>query len=226
MSQQGTIADESSSVKMLRAMVGIGVLCALLIVLTYEGTKPRITQLKALALEKAIFGVLPGTKSLRSFEIINDELQIAKGNTGGDVLYAGYDGNGTLIGVAIKAQGQGYADIISVLYGYDVTNKKIIGFYVLESKETPGLGDKIEKDESFLANFEGLAVTLNESGEIDSVITTVKSGTKSSDWEIDGITGATISSRAIGDILGKSTSYWAPIIEKQKEKLNGPGNTQ
>jgi electron transport complex protein RnfG len=42
-------------------MVGIGVFCALLIVLTYEGTLPRVTHLKAEALEKAIFKVVPGT---------------------------------------------------------------------------------------------------------------------------------------------------------------------
>ena len=32
----------AGNIKMLRAMVGIGVLCALLIVLTYEGTFDRI----------------------------------------------------------------------------------------------------------------------------------------------------------------------------------------
>ena len=38
---------------MLRAMAGIGLICALLIVLTFEGTLPRIERLKAEALEKA-----------------------------------------------------------------------------------------------------------------------------------------------------------------------------
>ena len=31
----------------------------------------------------------------------------------------------------------------------------VIGMKVLESKETPGLGDKIEKDSAFVAEFRG-----------------------------------------------------------------------
>jgi electron transport complex protein RnfG len=38
-----------------------------------------------------------------------------------------------------------------LLFGYDPEQQKIVGFYVLESKETPGIGDKIEKD-PFLSN--------------------------------------------------------------------------
>ena len=40
-------ANTASSRKMLQAMVGIGILCALLIVLTYEGTLSRIETNKA-----------------------------------------------------------------------------------------------------------------------------------------------------------------------------------
>ena len=39
-------------------------------------------------------------------------------------------------------------------------------------------------------------------------------------WEVDGITGATISSRAIGNILGESTAKWVPLIYQQKETFN------
>jgi Na+-translocating ferredoxin:NAD+ oxidoreductase subunit G len=47
------------------------------------------------------------------------------------------------------------------LYGYNPSTQTVVGFYVLESKETPGLGDKIEKDENFLANFRELSVALS-----------------------------------------------------------------
>ncbi|MCB0583886.1 MAG: FMN-binding protein, partial [Phaeodactylibacter sp.] len=38
-------------------------------------------------------------------------------------------------------------------------------------------------------------------------------------WEIDAITGATISSRAIGSILGESTKRWVPVIYNNTESF-------
>ena len=89
---------------------------------------------------------------------------------------------------------------------------------MLESKETPGLGDKIEKDENFLANFILLDVTLTEDlqGLVNEVIP-VKSGEKENPWEVDGITGATISSRAIANIINESMQVWAPRIYQNKD---------
>ena len=205
----------ASSMKMLQAMVGIGIICALLIVLTFEGTLPRIERLRAEALEKAIFKVLPGIAKTetfqlnesKSFSIVGDE------KVQGQVVYAGYDENDKLVGIAVEGSGQGYADIIKVLYGYDPVKQAIIGFYVLESKETPGLGDKIEKDDNFLANFKELDASLTDDhSAIKNTVIPVKQGTKENPWEVDGITGATISSRAIGNILGSSTEQWVPLI--------------
>ena len=153
-----------SSGKMLRAMVGIGVLCALMIVLTYEGTLPRVTRLKAEALEKAIFKVIPGTEKTKAFQYVESNgFDLVKDEEAtGKIIYAGYDANEKLTGVAIEASGMGYADVIRILYGYDIEKQAVVGFYVLESKETPGLGDKIEKDDNFLANFIALDVSLTD----------------------------------------------------------------
>jgi electron transport complex protein RnfG len=202
-------------------MVGIGILCALLIVLTYEGTLPRIEKLRAEALEKAIFKVLPGTSSTATFYLQEDNtFSTTPGVEGeGSKVYAGFDDNNDLVGVAIEGSGQGYADIIKVLYGYDPDEEKVIGFYVLESKETPGLGDKIEKDAKFLANFEALDVKLESNNKLVNKIIPVKSGEKNNPWEVDGITGATISSRAIGNIFGSSTEQWVPLIYKSKDSF-------
>jgi electron transport complex protein RnfG len=99
----------------------------------------------------------------------------------------------------------------------------VVGFYVLESKETPGLGDKIEKDPTFLANFEDLDVSLSTDGQtLEQEVTMVKSGTKRNPWEIDAITGATISSRAITEIIGTSMAEMAPKIVAQKETFSQP----
>lgn len=217
---QDQTKSSANPIAMLRAMVGIGVLCGLLIVLTYEGTLPRVERLRAEALERAIFKVLPGIESTQAFTW-DGEAFVPASEESAEVVYAGYDSSGKFTGMAIEAAGQGYADIIRILYGYDVNNQTVIGFYVLESKETPGLGDKIEKDAAFLENFEALDVSLSaDFSRVMNQIIPVKKGTKQNPWEVDGITGATISSRAIGDILGESTAVWAPRIYQNRDQFS------
>jgi len=71
---------------------------------------------------------------------------------------------------------------------------------ILDSRETPGLGDKIYKDADFVANFDDLAV--------DPVIKAVKKGLKLAPNEIDAITGATISSKAVVRIINEGRERW------------------
>lgn len=208
-----------NSVHMFRAMVGIGLLCALLIVLTYEFTLPVIKHNKTVALEKAVFKVLPGAVNRVTYKLTDqntfEEMKTEPQKE--QLIYAGYDEQNKLVGIAIEASGQGFQDVLKILYGYSPLDQQIIGFYVLESKETPGLGDKIEKDENFLANFKSLEVTLTEDLEaLKNPVKPVKSGTKENPWEVDSITGATISSKAVGNIINDSISYWAPLIYKNR----------
>lgn len=214
-----TIAPEQktatgSSSKMLFAMVGIGLMCALLIVLTYEGTKPIIAKNKAEALEQAIFKVLPGTVTTAGYYWDGNAFSPLNGTeAGGQPVYAGFSESGNLTGFALPAVGLGYAGEIRVLYGYDPAQEAIVGFYVLESKETPGLGDKIEKDPVFLANFEALSVAVGTDGNsLKNKIRYTKSGEKQNAWEVDGITGATISSEAVTEALSTSTAEWVPKL--------------
>ena len=98
----------------------------------------------------------------------------------------------------------------------------IIGLQVLESKETPGLGDKIETDPDFLQNFERLDVSLaNDQSALANPIVPVKHGEKTHPWEVDGITGATISSVAMAKILNGSAQYWAPRIRANLSAFRG-----
>lgn len=212
--------EAADSMKMLRAMVGIGIFCALMIVLAFEGTGPAIEKNKAEALEKAIFKVIPGMVAKQTYKLGPDGNFAPAGGEekGAEVIYAGYDENGKLLGVAVEASGMGFADILRILYGYDPEKQAIVGFFVLESKETPGLGDKIEKDPDFLANFAAFDVSLSEDGSaVRNKAVTVKNGTKENPWEVDGITGATISSRAIGNIIAASTGHWVPLIYKNQQ---------
>ena len=206
---------------MIRALAGIGLMCALLIVTTYEMTFETIKANKAEVLERAIFKVLPGSETKNIFEVNNGEVEKVEGETKNEMKYdAGYDANGQLVGIALEAAGQGFQDVVRMLYGYSPEKQAIVGMQVLESKETPGLGDKIEKDAAFQKNFAALDVSLDDAGQnLKNEVVFVKNGTKTNPWEIDGITGATISSKAVTAIIQNSASANMPVINKNLDKF-------
>jgi electron transport complex protein RnfG len=209
---------------MYRAMVGVGVFCGLLIVSVFQVTLPRIERNKAEALQKAIFHVLPNASTSTTY-YFDEEVgfKLLEGDDVGEPLvYAGYDDAQQLVGLAIEAQGMGYQDVIALIYGYSFAEEAIIGIQVLESKETPGLGDKIETDPDFLANFESLDVSVRGDGSaLANPVVPVKNGEKTKPWEVDGITGATISSVAIANLLDRSAQYWVPRIRRKLSDFQG-----
>jgi len=210
-----------SSFKMIRALGGVGIMCGILIVLTYQLTLPIIKEKKAIALEKAIYTVLPGAHSKITFEVLKDgHFKKTESDAEGNRVFAGLDDQGQLVGFAIEAEGNGFQDVIKVIYGYSHENETLVGIKVLESKETPGLGDKIEKDEQFLENFVALDVKLGPNDQqLLHPIELVKPGKKTNPWQIDSITGATISSKAISNILGKSSEVWVPRIQEHLQEV-------
>jgi len=201
--------DTVSASAMIRTLGGIALISGILVVLVYQVTLPAIQENRRIALERAIFKVLPGAVSKANFMLTEDgqiRLDESEVSSSGDTIYAGYDNSGMLIGLAMVAAAPGYADIIRILYGYSIECECIIGIKVLESKETPGLGDKIEKDPEFLKNFVALDGKLEASKmKLLNEIITVKHGTKKHPWEIDAISGATVSSKAIGKMLNNSS---------------------
>ena len=209
---------------MYRAMVGVGVFCGLLIVSVFQVTRPIIEHNKAEALKKAIFHVLPDASTSTTYRLDDaGGFQVLEGDGRGEQLvYAGYDDQQELVGLAVQAQGMGYQDVIGLIYGYSFAEDAIVGIQVLESKETPGLGDNIETDPAFLQNFERLDVSLvDDLSELANPIVPVKHGEKTHPWEVDGITGATISSVAIAEILNRSAQYWTPRIRNNLGDFRG-----
>jgi electron transport complex protein RnfG len=203
---------------MYRALVGVGLLCGVLIVTVYEFTRPVIERNQAEALRRAIFQVLPSARSSTAYRLDGERgFEAVSARTAGEALiHACWDEQRRLVGFAVEAEGMGYQDVIRMLYGYSLDADAITGLRVLESRETPGLGDKIETDATFLANFERLDVALVEDlSALANPIEFAKPGTKQHPWQIDGITGATVSSTAVADILRKSAAHWIPRIRRK-----------
>jgi electron transport complex protein RnfG len=89
-------------------------------------------------------------------------------------------------------------------------------------RETPGIGDKIYTDAAFLANFEALDARLDASGTaLANPIRVVKHGSKRKPWEIDAISGATVTSKAVGRGINDSAQRLLPRLAPNLDQLRG-----
>ncbi|HAI70202.1 MAG TPA: hypothetical protein DCM38_12300 [Gammaproteobacteria bacterium] len=200
---------EPSLIKLILTLSIAGLLSGIAIVGIYEITLPTITAYKAKMLREAVFKVLPGVREIKKLRYHEGRLEASTSEENDDqMIYAGYDNEDRLIGYAITAEGAGFQDNIRILYGYLPDKRLIVGMAVLESRETPGLGDKIYKDADFQENFKQLAV--------EPTISLVKKGSKSAPNQVDAISGATISSKAIVKILNKANEKWVARLSSVK----------
>lgn len=216
------VRTPTSGARMVAVLGFISTLCGLVIVLAYSLTITAIRGNLAQIARDAVREVLPGATSMKIFQVDpNGDVSEVSGLEGDlPKVFAGYDDAGRLVGVACQARGRGYADLITVMYAYSPEKQCIVGFKVLESKETPGLGDKIASDPDFLANFRELDAALNaDQSGLAHRIEAVKSGAKSERWQVDGISGATISSKAVARILDESAGRMIPVIVRNMDKL-------
>jgi electron transport complex protein RnfG len=139
-----------------------------------------------------------GTFDISSRFINVDKNGITKSYT----VYDAFDKDGTVAGHVVKATGQGYGDKIELLLGLDPDGKTITGLFILDQKETPGLGNKIV-DDAWRNQYVGKSS--------DSPLVVVK-GKSADENEIDAISGATISSRAVTDIVNSTIADVKPKI--------------
>lgn len=185
--------------RLVVTLAAAGLLSGLAIVSAYELTLPRITANKAERLRQAVFEVLPGAKELTP--LLWDGQHLAPAGKEEPAVYEAADSTGAFVGYAVPGEGAGFQDNIKLIYGYKPGEKKIVGMQVLESRETPGLGDRILKDRHFLGQFRDLSVE-------PSIMLVKGKGENRASNEVDAITGATISSTAVVKILNTTNATW------------------
>jgi Na+-translocating ferredoxin:NAD+ oxidoreductase subunit G len=108
--------------------------------------------------------------------------------------YKVFDINKVLIGVVFKARALGYSSMIDTLAGMTVEGK-ITAIKVLNQNETPGLGSRISEPD-FTGQFKG------------KFIPDLK--------DIQAITGATISSKAVIDSVKSKASKIMELIKNER----------
>ena len=230
MNQPGNVQTQPAvtatpSFAMLRTLSLVAALSGFLVVLAYQLTFPLIEENKRIAIERALFKVIPDAVSRRDFIVTDQGVVPADTATvEGARIYAGFNRQGQLAGVAMEAAAQGYQDVIRILYSFDPDCQCIRGIEVLKMAETPGIGDKISKDARFQENFVELDARLdtNSSGLANPIVM-VKHGTKTEPWQIDAISGATISSKAVARMLNDSAQHMVPVIMTNLDQLQDAG---
>jgi electron transport complex protein RnfG len=212
--------DDPAAIRLLGTLGVAGALAGLLLVMVHQWTQPRILAHQAAVLEAAIQEVLSGPERYETLFVIDGALspELPSGVDSLDVerVFVGYDASGQPMGFAIPGAKPGFQDVIRLLFGFDPTTDAVLGMKVLERKETPGLGDKIEKDSSFVGAFAGVLAPLLG----------IKAGAGTGDpHEIDMITGATISSRTIITIINERVNELAPELRAYASEAwaTGPG---
>lgn len=134
-----------------------------------------------------------------------------------NVLQA-YDKDGKAIGWVITATGMGYAGQIKALIGLNAEASIITGIYILDQKETPGLGNKIAMEKwnrQFIAQPADIPLSVHKR--------MTQAQKKEKNGKIDAISGATISSKALTDkvvnpaVKNFRKALQAGEFEKKKE---------
>ncbi len=218
------VAELPSSTSLIITLSVVALISGLLVVLVYEYTKPIIAENQRIITERAIFKVLPNAVSRLTFRVKDKDLILSEDKTQGEPVYAGYDNSKNLVGLALPAASQGYQDTVRILYGYNPFTGCITGFEVLKSTETPGFGTKISSDPGFLANFNCLNGHVNDDlTALIHAIKTVRHGHKQHSWEIDAISGSTITSNAVGRMLNQTAQKLHPVIARHLKLLQQAG---
>ena len=209
-SPEELVEKKVSTFRLVATLAVAGILAGMLIAMVNQHTNPIIDAYRAEQLRKAVYEVLPDAKSYTTWYLVDGALsaELPEGAKESEYkrIYAGRNESDEPVGVAFSRGESGFQDVILVILGFNPAAGTLSGMKVLESKETPGLGDKIFKDQPWVDQF---------FADPQTPLIPVKPGAgKGRPGEIDTITGATISSKAVIAIINNAIAEWQPVLEK------------
>jgi electron transport complex protein RnfG len=161
---------ESTFLNMVVVLTLIAVISAFALGYVYTITKEPIEKGKIAKKNLAVKTVLPPFKTKEEKKF------------GDSTIYVAKDDAGNYVGAAIETKALGFNDDVKLMVGFD-KDDKIVKISVVDQKETPGLGTKMDESK-FKDQFNGKDLSKFKS-------TVTKDG-----GDVEAITAATISSRA------------------------------
>jgi electron transport complex protein RnfG len=170
----------STLINMIMGLGLVALVSSSLLAVVYSVTKEPIEIAKAEKLNNAIQLVSPSFNNDPASEMYKTAIE------GNDSLICyPIRNDGKLVATAIRTYSdKGFSGRFYILVGFDVSGK-IISTRVLEQAETPGLGDKMEKKKSDWSD------QFSDKDPRVFKLSVTKDG-----GDVDGITAATITSRA------------------------------
>jgi len=185
--------------RMVIVLTSVGLLSGSFLATVGMLTKERIALNIQQEIEEAIAHVIPGTVS-------SEKLYEEKGLT----IYGGKDKDGSLVGFGILASGVGFQDKIALMLGTNTSLTRTKKLKIIEQKETPGLGAKIEDDDAFLIFWENKDC----SDSLSLRKPAANTPEELAPMEINTITGATISSESVLKIVNSSLERVRELIKE------------
>ncbi len=179
------------SARMIAVLTFFAVLSGGILAWFNKFTEERVRLNKLRELQQALSEVVPGMEEYEAI-VKERDFEAYRIKKGGEV-----------IGYALVAEGNGYQDKIKLIFGLSPDLKKIFALRVLEQKETPGLGARITEPD-YLKQWEGR--------DASSGIELVKGKKPEKENQVEAISGATISSKAVVTIVNQA-------IERFKEEF-------
>ena len=173
-------------------------------------TDDRIASSERLAAQKALFEIIPlerhNNDLLLDIQPIPKQYWASLGlESGGDIHIARQDGQ-PVAAIIPSVTPEGYSGDIAMIIGINFDGS-VAGVRVVEHKETPGLGDKVDLRKSdWILSFNGKSLS-NPQPNAWNV--------KKENGEFDQFTGATITPRAVIHQIAKTLEYF----NQDKERL-------
>ena len=194
------MAKNDSIWRLVIVLTCISLLATLALTGVYALTKGPIEQGQREKKEKALQSVLPEYEgTVRDTVILdadNEEIPV----------HLAIGKNGELCGAGIETYTKkAFAGRFDLMVGFDAEGT-IVNTEVIKAGETPGLGDKINKDKS------DFAMQFNHQNPADFQLVVKKDG-----GDVDAITAATISSRAYCDAVQRAYDIFMKVKEEYHE---------
>lgn len=171
-------------------------------------------KLHKIILEALGIGLEPGTTDIRVKEIFERRVKVKAGE--GKVLYRGFSQDGeTLTGYAFPLVGPGFWGPIYGVMAVDPELQTVLGIAFYRHRETPGLGGRISED-WFQEQFKGKRLLSVKKDE--RYFSLRPPGRARAADEVDAITGATGTSRAVERLIDRSLKDYLSWIALERSK--------
>jgi Na+-transporting NADH:ubiquinone oxidoreductase subunit C len=177
----------------------------------YVRTEPTVQKNERIKLEQNILDVfeIPYRQS-NIEEIFKDNIIVD--NKDGMEIYRSEKG------IAFEVTGSGFWDMISILVALEYDMETIKGLKILKHAETPGLGARIT-EKWFIEQFKGkkiipeLKIVPHKVTDIDATTSATKTRPEN---EVDAITGATETSKALERIINNGVNSFYQKMSLKK----------